>query len=279
MLNYFDIGCDCEQSVLSVLPDDIDCSYLPRLSQIAGMVMLPLGAPLPTNWQSADAFLSAIDNTETEGRKGKYFLGVGDMPESEDIIVPLGRAHRHIAARRWTLNFAPGITVASQYAFFRRLQVAPRNMRFWFATMGGRLLGGASGIRPEFITAKTLYGGGADDFEQAKITLQWLACADPDRTDLPALFNIDSPAGLIPGIGDGMGNIKVIAQQFYDHTGPVLTFTENGGIVPTDSLVGVYQNGQRMLPVQFVLTGNTFTIDSESHFDGSNYEVVIIILE
>lgn len=279
MLNYFDIGCDCEQSVLPVLPDDIDCSFVPRHSQLAGLVMLPLGAPLPTNWANAEAFLSVIDNTEAEGRAGKYFLGVGDMPEAEDIIVTLGRAHREIAARRWTVNFAPGIAVASQYAFLRRLQVAPRNMRVWLATMGGRLLGGPEGIRPEYITAKTLYGGATEDLEAAKIILQWTACAEPDRADVPALFNIDSPAGLVPGIGEGMGNIKVISQQFYDQAGAVLTFTENSGTIPADSLVGVYQNGQRMLPIQFVRAGNVITIDALSHFEGSNYEVIIIILQ
>ena len=114
--------CDCEQSVLSVLPDGIDCSYTPRNSQIAGIVMLPLGAALPTDWQSAQAFLDAIDNTETLGRKGKYFIGIGDIPESEDITVRLGRTHQEIIGRRWTLNFAPGMAVASQYAFLQKLQ-------------------------------------------------------------------------------------------------------------------------------------------------------------
>lgn len=280
MLNYFSIGCHCEQSVLAGLPADIDCSYVPRASQLAGMVILPLGAPLPTDWTSADEFLSVIDNTELYGRKGKYFIGIGDIAEAEDIIVPLGRAHRHIAARRWTANFAPGIALPSQYKFLRKLQTAPRNMRVWFATMGGRLLGGPQGIRLEFLTAKTLYGGGSEDLEAAKITAQWLSCVEPDRTDLPELFNIDSYVSLLPDVGECMmGNIKVIAQQFYNQTSAVFTFTENGGIIPPDSLVGVYQNGQRMLPIQFTRVGSVFTIDSLSHFPGSNYEVVIIILE
>jgi hypothetical protein len=271
--------CNCEQSVLSVLPDGIDCSYTPRNSQIAGIVMLPLGAALPTDWQSAEAFLDAIDNTETAGRKGKYFIGIGDIPESEDITVRLGRTHQEIIGRRWTLNFAPGMAVASQYAFLQNLQKTRRNFRFWFATMGGRLLGGANGIRPDFVTAKTLYGGGAEDLEVAKLVLQWQAMVEPDRAHLPALFDIDSPAGLAPGIDGGMANIRVISQAFIDTTSGVLTFTENGGTIPTDSLVGVYMNGQRLLPIQYIRTGNIITIDANSYFEGANFEVVIITLQ
>ena len=242
--------------------------------------MLPLGAALPTDWQSAEAFLNTIDNTESAGRKGKYFIGIGDIPEAEDILVKLGRTEQHIVGRRWTLNFAPGMAVASQYAFLQNLQKTRRNFRFWFATMGGRLLGGANGIRPDFVTAKTLYGGGAEDFEAAKITLQWKSKIEPDRTHLPELFDIDSPAGLTPGIDEVvMADIKVISQAFYDTVSNVLTFTENGGVIPSDSLVGVYMMGQRLLPTQYVRVGGIITIDSESYFTGANCEVVIITLQ
>lgn len=271
--------CDCEQSVLSVLPDGIDCSYTPRNSQIAGIVMLPLGAALPTDWQSAQAFLDAIDNTETAGRKGKYFIGIGDIPESEDITVRLGRTHQEIIGRRWTLNFAPGMAVASQYAFLQNLQKTRRNFRFWFATMGGRLLGGASGIRPDFVSAKTIYGGGVEDLEAAKLILQWQAMVEPDRTHLPELFDIDSPAGLAPGIDGSMVNFKIISQEYYNSSTNVLTFTENGGTIPADSVVGIYRDGQKLFPLEYVRTGNVVTIDTATHYEGANYQIVIGTLE
>ena len=280
MTNYFSTTlCDCEQSVLSVLPDGIDCSYTPRNSQIAGIVMLPLGAALPTDWQSAQAFLDAIDNTETAGRKGKYFIGIGDIPESEDITLRLGRTHQEIIGRRWTLNFAPGMAVASQYAFLQNLQKTRRNFRFWFATMGGRLLGGVNGIRPDFVTAKTLYGGGVEDLEVAKLTLQWQAMVEPDRTHLPELFDIDSPAGLAPGIDGSMVNFKIISQEYYNSSTNVLTFTQNGGTIPTDSVVGIYRDGQKLFPLEYVRTGNVVTIDTATHYEGANYQIVIGILE
>jgi len=247
VFNYFEIGCDCEQSVFPALPEDIDCSYTPRDSQIVGLVMLPLGASLPTDWTSAAAFVAAIDNTETAGRKGKYFIGMGDVPESADIIVPLGRGHQHIAGRVWTLNFAPGMATEGQYNFLRTLQRQHRQFRFWFATMGGRVLGGPQGIKPSFVTAKTLYGGGREDLEAAKIVINWRSCAEPDRVDMPSLFNVDSAGGVIISGGGGGGGgeaLSIYQQEFTAPSGTSVTVTANGGVLPAESAIMVFFNGQ-----------------------------------
>ena len=235
---------------------------------------------MPTNWASAEAFLEALDNTDTTGAKGKYFLGIGNIDEPADVTVPLGRAHEHIALRKWSLNFAPEIGYSAQYAFLQSLQRSRRNFRFWFATMGGRLIGGPQGIRPEFVTAKAVYGGGNDDLEAGRIVLRWSACVEAPRSNAGAeIFNIGVPSSFSTETGGVMGNLKVITQTFYDQAGDTLIFTENGGTIPADSMVGVYHNGQKLLPVQYVRTGNTFVIDSNTHYPGDNYEVVIIILE
>lgn len=280
MMNYWGVNCNCEQSALQVLPEDVDCLPLPRQSQIVGLIMLPLGAALPSNWADADAFLERLDNTDTTGLKGRYMLGIGSVEPATDLLVSLGRNHEHIAVKKWTLNFAPQIGYAAQYRFLQSLQRSQRNFRFWFATLGGRLLGGDQGIRPEFVTANVSYPGGTDDTETAAISIRWSSCAEPPRSNAAdGIFNLDLPSYFSIETGGVMGNLKIITQPFYNQASDVLTFTENGGIIPADSLVGVYQNGQRLLPVQFTRSGNVITIDTATHFDGANYEVVIIILQ
>lgn len=281
MMNLWETDyCGCEQSAFTALPENVDCLPLPRHSQIAGLIMLPLGAALPTDWTNAESFLERLDNTDTIGTKGKYLLGIGSIEPATDVLVSLGRNHEHIATRKWTLNFAPQIGYAAQYAFLQSLQKSRRNFRFWFATMGGRLIGGANGIRPEFITAKVFYPGAAEDIEAASISIRWAACAEPPRSNAASeIFNLDLPGYYSVETGGTMGSLKVITQAFYNQISDTFVFTENGGAIPPDSLVGIYQNGQKMRPNQYVKIGSAFTIDPNSHLSGDNYEVAIIILE
>ncbi len=118
--------CVCEQSAFPVLPEDVDCLPTPRHSQIAGIIMLPLGAALPTDWTSAASFLQRLDNTDAVGTKGKYFVGIGSIEPAADVVVPLGRNYDHIALRKWTLNFAIQMGYASQYAFLQNIQKSRR---------------------------------------------------------------------------------------------------------------------------------------------------------
>lgn len=272
--------CTCEQSALAVLPESVDCLSLPRHSQITGVIMMPLGAALPTDWASAESFLERLDNTDTTGAKGKYFLGIGSLAPATDVLVPLGRNHNHIALRKWSLNFAPQIGYSSQYAFLQSLQRSRRNFRLWFATLGGRLIGGANGIRPEFITANVNYQGGAEDVETASIIVHWSACTEAPRSNAAdEIFNLGLPGSYSIESGSVMGNIKIISQEYYDQSTNVLTFTENGGTIPADSVVGIYRDGQRLFPLEYVRTGNVVTISSTTHYEGANYQIVIVTLE
>jgi hypothetical protein len=74
--------------------------------------------------------------------------------------------------------------------------------------------------------------------------------------------------------------VSIFNQEFLDTTSNVLTWTQNSGNLPTTNLLAsihVYQNGQKLIDSQYSITlPATITIDSNTHYDGSNYIVFAI---
>jgi hypothetical protein len=74
--------------------------------------------------------------------------------------------------------------------------------------------------------------------------------------------------------------VSIFNQEFLNTTSNILTWTQNGGILPKTNLaasIHVYQNGQKLIESQYVIIApSTITIDSNSHYDGSNYIVFAI---
>ena len=74
--------------------------------------------------------------------------------------------------------------------------------------------------------------------------------------------------------------VSIFNQEFLDTTSGTLTWTQNSGKLPTTNLLAaihVYQNGQKLIDSQYTITlPATITIDSNTHYDGSNYIVFAI---
>ncbi len=74
--------------------------------------------------------------------------------------------------------------------------------------------------------------------------------------------------------------VSIFNQEFLATSSNVLTWTQNNGTLPVANLpasVHVYQNGQKLINSQYTITlPATITIDSNSHYDGSNYIVFAI---
>jgi hypothetical protein len=74
----------------------------------------------------------------------------------------------------------------------------------------------------------------------------------------------------------------IYAQEFLATSSNILTITKNNNQLPItnqDAQLQVYQNGQLLIKSQYVVTlPSTITIDSNTHYDGSNYIVTFIIL-
>jgi len=74
--------------------------------------------------------------------------------------------------------------------------------------------------------------------------------------------------------------VSIFNQEFLNTTSAILTWTQNSGKLPTTNLLAaihVYQNGQKLVDSQYSITlPATITIDSNTHYDGSNYIVFAI---
>jgi len=74
--------------------------------------------------------------------------------------------------------------------------------------------------------------------------------------------------------------VSIFNQEFLDTTSAILTWTQNSGKLPTTNLLAaihVYQNGHKLVDSQYSITlPATITIDSNTHYDGSNYIVFAI---
>ena len=75
-------------------------------------------------------------------------------------------------------------------------------------------------------------------------------------------------------------SVRIFGQEFLDTSSPALTITQNGGALPAnETLITVFQNGQKLLGSQWSKAGSVITIDSASHYDGSNYEILFTVIQ
>jgi hypothetical protein len=88
--------------------------------------------------------------------------------------------------------------------------------------------------------------------------------------------------GTSTGGGTGtpaINSVLVFSQEFVSSTTNVLTITENGGVLPANlAQVKVYMNGQKLITSQWAAGTGIITIDSNTHYDGANYEVEFLII-
>jgi len=75
--------------------------------------------------------------------------------------------------------------------------------------------------------------------------------------------------------------VNVFKEEFIAVSSPVLTITRNSGILPVNTQqIQVYQNQGLLVDSQWSKTGvGTITIDSVTHWDGSNYTIVFAYIE
>lgn len=281
MYNQFLNGCGTV--LLPELPTANDCGLSPLLSQVCGLLILPKGAPGPSSWVLPGAMEAIIDNTVSDNSAGKWLIGRGSIDRPEDIIVSLGKREKKVGARLYTLDYEINIRANAIYAFMQTLQSGWKGFNFWFNTRGGRLLGGPNGVCPDFVTAWAEYGAEPGDVERGFIQLQWYADGDALRT-LATL----NPGGESPS-PTPISNVMFYQQSFSAQVTNVLTWTKNGGVLPTTNTkaqIYVFQEGQKLeegASVQYTIAHATapgeseITVDATTHYSGANYEVIAVI--
>jgi hypothetical protein len=169
-------------------------------SEVWALYMIPDGAPLPDPWTSEGGWTGVIDNTDTTGTKGRYMAGKGSFleVESEQVNLSEGR-YQEVKGRVHELRFRVLQMHAGHIVFGKWLQRNWRGFSVYLSTVGDKLIGGSSGIKPYFVDAKFPLGEGDTTREFIDITMRFLLLQFPDRTSDPTNFEPASPN--VPAVG------------------------------------------------------------------------------
>lgn len=251
--------------------DDLDCVITPPLSQVCLVIIAPHGCRTPQNWTDGAQWLSLIDNTDTTGEFMHVVTGRGSLT-SEDITVSL-RTYTSLCRRVFTLTHTVEAG-ANNYALARTLERNYTGFRIWFVTIEGYLYGGTQGLQVRKTGANLLKSEESEAVENFPLVFEWYADGDAGRVYVPTLIGKEDEE-------EPPNEIEMYRQQFLTSNTNALTWTQNSGNVPSDTTVRawVFMNGQKLLPLQYSVTPlsgpgqSTFTISTDTHFDGANYEI------
>ena len=281
------VNTDCDFLELSAIPVNQDCTAAPRLSEITTIIILPYGAKGPVDWTDNDSISGVIDNSVNDNQYAKLLVGRGEIAEGAPVNYQLGRQTRTVGYRK-QLRFDIPMIYDQQYTLLQKMQRGALSYRFWFGTLGGRLIGGSEGIQPDYSTADYAYLSEDNSIETGFFTIGWYEDGAAPRTDHLSLLGVNAASGVSGGSPGDSGNGSTTSAYFYQKftSGPILTWTENSGSIPatnTEAQIMVFQNGQKLIEnTSYTLTPDsapgesTITIDAAVHWDGSIYEVITI---
>lgn len=267
----------CAAPTLTALPvydGDCDPNESPINAQLVGLIVLPISARLPVDWTDAGDVTDSVANATTDNGVGKFLFGKGGIPAPVLNEITLGRIHRLVTSRLYTVTIEMLIACPAHRTFLNLLQTNWKGFTFWPYTSGDILIGGAGGIVPSFVSVDMPIGAERTSVEVGIITIQFRADGDPPRTSVPGLFT--AAAGLVPPAE----NLTIVRQYYPNQTSADLVWTENGGEFPTPyaNYVFVYRNGQKLIQsVDYTVTADypspgQSTITITNHIEGDYYE-------
>ena len=163
----------CDNYDIEQFPVQQDCTNYPlRQSQICGVVCLPTGATLPSDWTTIEGWAGVIDNTDTSGTKARYLVGIGSfLPAEKNVVSLAGGRAEYISERRWQLLFDVLNMNDGHLYFGIMLQGGFKSFNVWIETRGGRMIGGPNGMAPFLVDADTPFGRGENDKERLVIDM------------------------------------------------------------------------------------------------------------
>jgi len=286
------LGDACTDITLPAIESNQHCVLQPRLSQVVGLLILPCGVAGPNDWTQQTDMEGLVDNTVSDNSAAKWLIGKGGVNDPEPVEVSVGKVDTVIARRIYSMEFELSVAPDTHYTFIQKLQRQYNNFNFWFGTLGGRVIGGPKGIKAKYLDAFVRYGAGEEDTEIGIINLEWWPDGEANRTDMPGLFGVSTPyqRGIsnLPSSVSGAGanaQVNFYADNYEGQVSRNLSWTKNSGDLPasnTRAQILVFQNGQKLEEtVQYAISYNTgpgestITIDSTTHYNGANYEVLV----
>ena len=175
-------------------------SYIQLRSQVGGLLILPVGATPPTDWELESDWSDVVDNTNEDNTKAKYLVGRGSfLPNGITEVNLAGGRLIENRERFYRLTFNVVNTNDGHADFGRKLQKNIRDFDVWIQTIGDRIIGGSVGMRPVYVNAEFPFAEGNNDREVIQIVMDFAFEHFPAMTSMVADFNgtpiTPAPAG------------------------------------------------------------------------------------
>lgn len=272
---------------LPVLPVTSSCDVMRpgRLSQITTLIIIPNGSQQPADGTDIGDFDGTV-GSGTGAAQGRFLNVVGALPYSIENRGTLGRTKSILTHRRFTATLEVRSLCDAKFALVQALQSNWTGFRFWLITAGSRLIGGSSGLSPEFVGAGVNYLAGRNDREVGRIVLEWISLQDANRGDTG-----EGDGGGGGEIGDGgitppappppppPTGLQIFSQFYNNNTTGTLVWTANGGNLPADrnTQLHVYQQGKKLNPLkgEYTITGSTVNV--AVHFNRADYQIFAFV--
>ncbi len=261
-------GCDIS---LPVFTGDPDCiTYEQLKSQVCSIIVFPWLADKPDDWTDPDDWDGLIDNTNSNDTKAKKLKGIGSFLRIEQNDVSVANRRRlFVTDRVYELRMRVLDMHTGHVDFIRKLQCDFKNFDVYIETVGGRLIGGESGLQPFYVDGFFNFESDSESKEFMEVVMWFKIGKFPDYTDI---------SGLTPST-DGDMNYY---QQYPAQASNVMAFTGSSGVLPSNTQANcfLYQNGKKLAETaQYTLVAGvgtvTITVDANMHFTGANYEFII----
>ena len=165
-------------------------NYIQLRSQVSALLILPVGATPPDDWELESDWSGVVDNTNTDNTKVKYIVGRGSFLQNGLTEINLSGGRRIENRERFyrlTLNVLN--TNDGHADFARKLQKNIRDFDVWIQTLGDRIIGGEYGMRPFYVNADFLFTEGNNDREVIQIVMDFAFEHFPEMTSMVADFN------------------------------------------------------------------------------------------
>lgn len=136
---------------------------------------------VPTDWTSEADWTAVLD--QSLDNKIRHLIVSGDKPATEDTEATFSKFRTKVTNRGHTVNADVDDVSDLNYEFMRTLQCGA-TVRMWFATYGGKLYGGATGIKAD-VKANYALERGQESRALIQFVFTWDHLQDPPRIANP----------------------------------------------------------------------------------------------
>lgn len=145
------------------------------------MVLLPMGAALPTDWTTLAGWEGVIDNADESNQYAKYFEGIGEIPVPQKVFIENAKGYKRVANKQYDFNMEVISMSDQMLKFLKHLQCGAVDYTFWVLVSSGHILGGKNGLSPSFQEVDFPFLRGVDSIQKALLNIEWHSLCDVDR--------------------------------------------------------------------------------------------------